>query len=585
MTPGKPRRDLLLLGLVLAASFALRLYHLDHDALTRFDESFHAVVAQNLLKHPLEPTLVDTPYLPYDYRDWTANHVWLHKGILPLWQIASSFAVFGVNALALRLPSLFLATGSVWLTYLIGRRLFDRRSALIAAALQAFNPALTMLVHGYWFSDHIDTALIFWVELGIYFLIRAQRTGRWRFVVLAGVAQGLAFLCKYYLAAIIMGLALTAWLLPVVRLCPPGRSKLRLRHVAGLLLVTLATIAPWTLWCLSQYPAEFRQELLHAGRHFGASIEGWGAPWDRLVFDYLIQIYRDFYTPVLIALLVVAGQAIRRRHTGSWLAIAWALGVVIPHLLAESKTPSATALAIPAFFLLFGRLVSEAWGGRRTALTAWTGIMVATVLCPAVIHPPGEGYPDPPVFAAIMRQSLWVVWHVVGTLAFMVLVEVVARYRRPLHRALRPLFDLNMRKVALTAATLATILAALKTAAIVQAVVTGRLTELGGQTFTEVGDFARRQLPRNAVLIVNEELRAERWLLAFRSDRVCYPLRPDDPTAGAPDGGQPVPRWLQDAHAIAASGGVPYLVAPRRLPLPVVFSSPADHRVIYACPP
>jgi len=76
----------LVLGLVLLATFLLKLRHLDHTALTLWDEVFHAVVAQNLLKHPLKPTLIDVPYLPYQKIKWDDNHVWLHKPTLPLWQ-------------------------------------------------------------------------------------------------------------------------------------------------------------------------------------------------------------------------------------------------------------------------------------------------------------------------------------------------------------------------------------------------------------------------------------------------------------------------------------------------------------------
>ena len=72
------------------------------EELTVWDESFHAIVARNLLKHPLKPTLIDVPYLPYDYADWHENHVWMHKPILPLWTIAASFAVLGVDRFALQ---------------------------------------------------------------------------------------------------------------------------------------------------------------------------------------------------------------------------------------------------------------------------------------------------------------------------------------------------------------------------------------------------------------------------------------------------------------------------------------------------
>jgi len=73
-------------------------------------------------------------------------------------------------------------------------------------------------VHGYLFSDHVDITLLFWVEVGVYGVVRAMRTGRWPAVLLAGVAQGLAYLSKSYPAAIITGLGCTAWLLPRVRL-------------------------------------------------------------------------------------------------------------------------------------------------------------------------------------------------------------------------------------------------------------------------------------------------------------------------------------------------------------------------------
>src|SRR5262245_60425556 len=153
---------------VLILTFGLQLNNLDHTGLSGWDECYHAVVARNVFKHPLVPTLIDGPYLPYDARNWSQNHVWLHKPILPFWQIAISFVLLGVNTLALRLPAAILSTGAVWLTYRIGVELFDRRTALIAASLQAINPFVITLVHGYLFSDHIDVALLFWVEVGVY---------------------------------------------------------------------------------------------------------------------------------------------------------------------------------------------------------------------------------------------------------------------------------------------------------------------------------------------------------------------------------------------------------------------------------
>src|SRR5436309_183463 len=77
----------ILLTLILLGSFLLKLHHLDHQALKGLDESFHAVVAKNLLKHPLTPTFIDRPFLPSRLGDWQVEHIWLHKPIWPLWQI------------------------------------------------------------------------------------------------------------------------------------------------------------------------------------------------------------------------------------------------------------------------------------------------------------------------------------------------------------------------------------------------------------------------------------------------------------------------------------------------------------------
>ena len=211
--------------MILCGSFLLKLHHLDHAAVKPLDEVFHAIVARNFLKHPLTPTLVDRPFLPYNRDDWLANHIWLHKPPMAMWQIAVSYAILGVGTLALRLPSAILSTLAAGLTYLIGVRLLDRTSALIAAALQAFNPVILMLTHGYVFSDHVDISLLFWTELSIYFLILAvpsfnggdfgeiSRAAKHRrfFLILCGITQGLAFLSKTYPALIVTLLALVVF--------------------------------------------------------------------------------------------------------------------------------------------------------------------------------------------------------------------------------------------------------------------------------------------------------------------------------------------------------------------------------------
>jgi 4-amino-4-deoxy-L-arabinose transferase-like glycosyltransferase len=94
--------------LLVICGLAIRIYISTDLFLHTWDERYHALVAKHLIQHPFRPTLYDNPVLPYDYRNWTANHIWLHKQPLPLWTMAASLSLFGVHEIALRLPSSLL---------------------------------------------------------------------------------------------------------------------------------------------------------------------------------------------------------------------------------------------------------------------------------------------------------------------------------------------------------------------------------------------------------------------------------------------------------------------------------------------
>lgn len=548
-----PRRRLdPALTLILLGSLVLNTHRIGHPGLHYFDESFHAVVARNLLKHPLKPTLIDAPYLAYDATHWGDNHVWLHKPILPLWTIAGSYALLGVNTTALRLPSALLGTGAVFLTFLIGRGLFDRRTALIAASLQAINPAITMLVQGYLFSDHVDVALLFWVEVGAYFLLRATRSGAWPDVLAVGVAQGLAYLSKSYLAALLTGLAATAWVLPRVGLMDRGESKLKVRHLFGLVGATLATVAPWTIYCARSFPVEFAHEHGYVFTHLGSGVENWGGPWDRLAFDYLITLYRGFYPPLIAAVVVSVGLAWSGRRLPLWFLLAWGFGVLAPHAVSATKTPSATLIAMPAAFLLLANLMAEGWRGRPSPLAAWASIMVVGAIWPGPIERFGRGYPDPPALGVLMFRSWWVLGHLGLALG---LVGLAWRWGQP--------SDARTRRVRAVAVA-STLVVGARVALAAWAVTGG---SENNPFVAELADRARDGLPARAVLLFEGPDRGEHQLAMFLLDRTCYQLngRPAD----------------EVARAVREAGGVPFVVTSAPGPWPRRFTSARDPRGLY----
>jgi 4-amino-4-deoxy-L-arabinose transferase-like glycosyltransferase len=532
--------------LILISSLLLKLHNLDHRALKGLDESFHAVVAKNLIKHPLTPTLIDEPYLPYDYRDWQLNHVWLHKPIVPLWQMAGSLAVFGINTLALRLPSAILATAAVWLTYAIGRNLLGRTTALIGAALQAFNPAIINLVHGNIFSDHVDIALLFWVELSIYFLVRAIQSGRWFDFAACGFAQGLAFLCKTYPAFVVTGLAVVAYIVTLRE-----TQRIKRRHLILLLAVTVVTIAPWTIYTFINFRREFLWEHTQVFRHLGANVEGWAGPWDRLVFDYSLRIYLWLYPAIIAASLILFPRAWRERNVKLLLIFAWGLGVLIPHVIATSKTPTATLIGWPPFFLLLGEMIRRAVGGDRLCLGAWFAAAVLAVTASGKIEAGGWGYPNPPAFAAIMRQNFWVLWHVLIAIAAAALFVYLIRQKRVLHTAI-------------FIATLCTVFIFVRTT-----ITAWRTTEIGRDqpTFAGLAALIEGNFPKNTVVLIDQRQKLEYVMVMFWIDRTAYPLGRSN--------------WQPLVNQIRAHGGLPIIVSPRPLPLKSLLASQEDGLLVY----
>jgi 4-amino-4-deoxy-L-arabinose transferase-like glycosyltransferase len=555
-----PRVAGAMLTVILGGSFLLKLHHLDHAAVKPLDEVFHAIVARNFLKHPLTPTLVDQPFLAYDRDDWLANHIWLHKPPLAMWQIALSFAILGVNTLALRLPSAILSTLAAGLTYLIGSRLLDRTSGLVAAALQAFNPVMLMLVHGYVFSDHVDISLLFWTELSIYFLIVALpplsggAEHRGLFLILCGIAQGLAFLSKTFPALIVTLIALVAW------------RSLSAKGLLKLLLSTFLTIAPWMTWIAIRFPHEFLHENVQILHHLNENVENWSAPWDQLVFYYWISIFHVYYPAIIAAAIVFFFRAAQVKRIGHWLILAWAGGVMILNLLATSKPMCATLVGWPAAWLMFGYLISRAIRGDRLALGTWLASMLLAIifLKRDSIPTGGENWGQTfYAFGAIMRQHLWIFWHVLIALSAGIAVSALK-------------ISPKVQRAAVTLSAAATIFLGAVwwkgNHALGYVKVAADVTRIDANTpnFVSLGEFAAH-LPANAVFLVDEHSRFENKLVEFATDRSCYPATREN--------------WPRLARELEEAGALPYLLTPASVPLPAVYLDIDEKRTVYACTP
>jgi len=103
--------------------------------------------------------------------------------------IGLSFKIFGTGVLAARLPSALLGTATVFLLYLMLREMFDRRVALVGAAVLA---VFHLHVH-YSRVAIINVGDAFLAVLVLYWAFRALRSQKLMDFAFAGVATGLAY--------------------------------------------------------------------------------------------------------------------------------------------------------------------------------------------------------------------------------------------------------------------------------------------------------------------------------------------------------------------------------------------------------
>ena len=531
---------------ILLSSGLLLLRNVGHRGLTYWDEAFHAIVARNLTKHPLKFTLYDQPWLPYDYKGWGGNHIWLHKPPVAMWEICLSYYVLGINTFALRLPSAISAVIAVWLTYRIAADLFDRRTGIIAAVLQAFNPFLFASVHGYRYSDHIDIALLLWVQVACWFLVKAIQTGKLRFYAISGVGMGVAYLSKSYLALITFGIAAVIWLAAKLKLLDLESGRIRVRDIGIQLLASILTVAPWVAYCLIRYPKEYIWEHKRVLDHLNTDVESWGASWDRPLFDYMPLFYPVFYVAVIAAVLCLLWVMLKRRKLGELFILAWAIGVIVPHSYALTKTPSATMIAVPPLLICLAVIISRAW---EQADWKYTAIWFASMLAITIVEGgkslvPGRDHFDTvKIVLPYIQTNFWIIKQLI---AFAVCLTVLTVGHRLLQRfAWRKWLWGGFRIAAL-------LLTLFYAKGYITSAVAVTSQNVDDPLYTKIGQQIQQELPQNAALFLDDPTVGSHFFLMYYADRSTYVIKNQYTSL------RDVPA---DAKKVREAGGIPYIVA------------------------
>jgi 4-amino-4-deoxy-L-arabinose transferase-like glycosyltransferase len=129
----------------------------------------------------------------------SSNFITVDKPPASLWVMGISARIFGFSSWSVLAPQALMGVASVALVYGTVRRslvtLGARASTiggLLGGAVLAFTPAAALMFR----FDNPDALLVLLMTAAAYFVVRALPKASWRWLALAGVALGFAFLTK-----------------------------------------------------------------------------------------------------------------------------------------------------------------------------------------------------------------------------------------------------------------------------------------------------------------------------------------------------------------------------------------------------
>lgn len=356
------RNNTAIVALLLSAA-GIRFFMISYyPFLNDWDERFHALVAKNMIDHPFKPMLFANPVLPFDYKMWCCNHIWIHKQPLFLWQMALSMNLFGVNEVALRLPSAMLGTIQVFLIYRIGKLLKNNQTGYYAALFFAVAFYPLQLIAGVADMDHIRVAFGFYVCASIWALSEYFRTKRIVWIVMIGICSGAAVLNMWLAGLIVYG----AWALVTLHQSNykwthlVNENRIEILRITGSFVIALIVFVPWQVYTNYAFPLESAYEAQWNERHITEALEDHAGPWYYYLIHLPLQFGKlfTFIIPFAIASLFVKPRA------NTPLLIVLLFCLLVPYLffslVVQTRMPSYVYMSHFVVWIALGSLFSLA---------------------------------------------------------------------------------------------------------------------------------------------------------------------------------------------------------------------------------
>jgi len=234
--PARSRPELVALAVLLAGTAGLYLVDLGASG---FANSYYAAAVQAMT------------------RSWEAflfgsldagNVITVDKPPASLWLMAASARIFGFSSWSMLVPQALCGVGAVALLYAAVRRVAGWVPALLAGAVLALTPVAALMFR----FNNPDALLVLLMVAAAYAGVRAIERAGTRWLLLAGVFIGFAFLAKMAQGFIVLPALVLAYLVAA----PTGFWR-RIRQLLGAAVAVLVS-AGWYVALVELWPAGSR---------------------------------------------------------------------------------------------------------------------------------------------------------------------------------------------------------------------------------------------------------------------------------------------------------------------------------------
>nr|WP_252189945.1 MULTISPECIES: glycosyltransferase family 39 protein [unclassified Rhodococcus (in: high G+C Gram-positive bacteria)] len=181
----------------------------------------------------------------------SGNFITVDKPPLSQWVMGLSGQIFGFSSASMMIPQAMMAVGAVALLYAAVARISGRGAGLLAGASLALTPVAALMFR----FNNPDAVMVLLMTAAAYCTVRATERASARWIAVAGVALGFAFLSK-----MLEGLMLLPALGLAYLVAAPAPVRSRLAHLIGA-AAALVVSSGWYVLLTVLWPASSRPYL------------------------------------------------------------------------------------------------------------------------------------------------------------------------------------------------------------------------------------------------------------------------------------------------------------------------------------